>query len=60
VVEVAHDDLEAFVLFAQEMIDGNLDVVKLDVGCSSRRRVTCLLGVKKMLGTGLCRNSDIP
>jgi hypothetical protein len=60
VVEVAHDDLEAFVLFAQEMIHRNLDVVKLNVGCSSRRRVTCLLRVKRMLGTNLCMNCDIP
>ena len=32
VVEVAHDDDEAVVFFAEEMVDGHFHVVKLDKG----------------------------
>lgn len=60
VIKVAHDDLEAFVLFAQEMIDGDLDVVKLDEGCTSCRRIACLHKVRKMLGTNLYTDCNIP
>ena len=34
VVEVCHDDLEAFVLWAEEVAFGDFDVVEFDVGCS--------------------------
>ena len=59
-VEVAHDDLEAFVLFAQEMIDRDLDVVELNVGSSSCRRVAGLHNVRKILQMNLCTDGNIP
>ena len=39
VVEVAHDDNEALVLFTQQVLDWDLDVVELHKGGSSRSRV---------------------
>lgn len=35
VVEVSHDDLEALVLLANEVLDWDLDVFKGDVGCAT-------------------------
>ena len=39
VVEVGQDDIDALVLLAEQVLDGNLDVVKGDVGGAGRRRV---------------------
>ena len=41
-VEVAHDDDESIVFFAQEVVDGNFDVVELDEAGGRRGRVRCL------------------
>jgi len=41
-IEIAHDDLETLVFFAQKMVDGDLDVVKLDISRGSSCGVTCL------------------
>lgn len=45
VVEVAEDDVDALVLLAQEVLDGNLDIVKGDVAGSGGGRVGCLDGL---------------
>jgi hypothetical protein len=42
VVEVRHDDFEALVLDAQEVLDGDFNVVKLDERGAGRRRIAGL------------------
>lgn len=46
VVKVAQDDVDALVLLAEEVLDGDLDVVKRDVGGTSGSRVRSLDGLR--------------
>lgn len=46
VVEVAEDDVDALVLLAEEVLDGDLDVVKGDVGGAGGGRVRGLDGLR--------------
>lgn len=41
-VEIAEDDTSSLVLLAEQVLDGNSDIVERDVGCASRWRVRCL------------------
>lgn len=41
-IEIGHNDLEAQVLFAEKVFNGDFDIVELDVGGSGHGRVTGL------------------
>jgi hypothetical protein len=43
-VEIAEDDSSSLMLLAEQVLDGDFDVVERDVGCASRWRVRRLYG----------------